>query len=79
MQSIWCPCGKQTGANGHENTVGNHERRIVSNLGDEEASRDTRDDDGEYQGNGVNAGLDGADILDSLEPDWEVVDQGHHC
>ena len=70
--------GQQAGADAHERGAEEHERGVVADGGDAGAGGDAGDDEGEHQRQGADAGLDGRDGGDGLEPDGEVEDHDDH-
>lgn len=68
----------QSSTDGHQASAGNHERRVVSQTTGGLSGTDRADDEGEHQGDCADAGLNGGDALDRLEPDGDVVHHDHH-
>lgn len=65
---------EQPGADGHDDAAGDEEGREVTVVGHETAGEDDGEDLCEDEGEGVDAGADGAGALDGLEPDGDEVD-----
>ena len=67
--------GEEAGADGHEDDGGVDEGHVVTDFRGQAAGDDGADDLGEDEGEVVDAGVDGVDAVDGLEPDGEVVDE----
>lgn len=67
--------GEEAGTDRHEAAGGKYEWHVVPNLGRADAGEDGTEDLGKDQGEVVDAGVDGVDAVDGLEPDGEVVDE----
>lgn len=61
-----------------ENRAEDHKGGVVTQARRQGARQDRGEDHGQDHGQQADAGLDGADVLDGLEPDGQVVDDDHH-
>lgn len=68
-------CRQKAGADGHEDDGSVDEGHVVADFRGKGAGDDRADDLGEDEGEVINAGVDGVDTLNGLEPDGQVVDE----
>lgn len=66
--------GQQTGTDGHQDGGQQHEGSVVADSSDESTRQHGNDDETEDGRQVHDTGLCGADTLDGLEPDGDVVD-----
>ena len=66
--------GKETCADGGQDSACEHEGSVVAEFGDETAGYDGPDDNSQEDRNIPDARLIRVDTLDGLEPDGEVID-----